>query len=131
MAEPYNHCRHTAARRHGRSRREIRPRSMTVDIHSHAGVQAAADLARPHVPSDPRGKLLTEETRFLTRKQDTDRTPNLIDLGLRMRDFEATGLDAQVVSPAPGLCHQDLRLGTVDFRRRRNAGSRESATLGG
>ncbi len=105
MAEPYNHYRNTAARQHGRPGREIRPRGMTVDIHSHAGVQAAADLAKPHVPPDPRGKLLTAETQFLTRKQDADRTPNLLDLGLRMRDFEAMGLDAQVISPAPGLCH--------------------------
>jgi aminocarboxymuconate-semialdehyde decarboxylase len=105
MAEPYNHYRNTAARQHRWPGREIRPRGMTVDIHSHAGVLAAADLARPHLPPDPRGKLLTEETQFLTRKQDTDRTPNLLDLGLRMRDFEAMGLDAQVISPAPGLCH--------------------------
>jgi aminocarboxymuconate-semialdehyde decarboxylase len=105
MAEPYNYYRNTAARQHGRPGREIRPRSMTVDIHSHAGVQAAADFARPHVPTDPRGKMLTEETQFLTRKQDSDRTPNLLDLGLRMRDFAQMGLDAQVISPAPGLCH--------------------------
>ncbi|HEY1933572.1 MAG TPA: amidohydrolase family protein [Acetobacteraceae bacterium] len=105
MAEPYNHYRNTGARQHGRPGRDLRPRSLTVDIHSHAGVQAAVDLAKPHVPSDPRGKLLTEETLFLTRKQDADRTPNLLDLGLRMRDFEAMGLDAQVISPAPGLCH--------------------------
>ena len=105
MAEPYNHYRNTAARQHGQPGRELRPRSMTVDIHSHAGVQSAAELARPHVPSDPRSKLLTEETQFLTRKQDTDRTPNLLDLGRRLRDFETMGLDAQVISPAPGLCH--------------------------
>lgn len=78
---------------------------MTVDIHSHAGVQAAADLGTPHVASNPRGQLLTEETRFLTLKEDADRTPNLLDVGLRMRDFEAMGLDARVISPASGLCH--------------------------
>jgi aminocarboxymuconate-semialdehyde decarboxylase len=105
MAEPYNHYRNTAARQHGRPGREIRPRSLTVDIHSHAGVQAAVDMAKSHVPPNPRGSLLTEETQFLTRKQDADRTPNLLDLGLRMRDFAAMGLDAQVISPAPGLCH--------------------------
>ncbi len=55
MAEPYNHYRNTAARRHGRPGREIRPRSLTVDIRSHAAVPAAADLARPHAPSNPRG----------------------------------------------------------------------------
>jgi aminocarboxymuconate-semialdehyde decarboxylase len=78
---------------------------MTVDIHSHAGVRAAAEYARPHVPTDPRGRMMTEETQILTRKQDQDRTPNLLDLDLRMRDFEAMGVDAQVISPAPPLCH--------------------------
>ena len=105
MAEPYNHYRNTAARQHGQPGRELRPRSMTVDIHSHALVQAAADLAKPHVPPDPRGRMMTEETQVLMRKQDADRTPNLLDLGLRMRDFADMGLDAQVISPAPPLCH--------------------------
>jgi aminocarboxymuconate-semialdehyde decarboxylase len=108
MAEPYNHYRKTAARQHGRPGRESRPSSMTIDIHSHVGVAAADAMAKPHVPPDPRGRMLTEETQFLTRKQDADRTPNLRDLSLRMRDFEEMGLDAQVISPAPPLCHYSV-----------------------
>ena len=108
MAEPYNHYRNTAARQHGTPGRDSRPRSLTVDIHSHAAVPAAGDIARPHLQPNPLAGMLTEETQFLTRKQDQDRTPNLTDLALRMRDFAAMGLDAQVISPAPGQCLYNL-----------------------
>lgn len=107
MTEPYSHFRNGRVTARP-ARAGDPPRGMTVDMHSHAGVQAAADLARPHAPSDPRGKLLTEETQFLTRKQDTDRTPNRLDLNLRVRDFRAMDLDAPVISRAPGLCHYSV-----------------------
>ena len=32
----------TAARRHGKPGREVRPQSITIDIHSHVAVPAAA-----------------------------------------------------------------------------------------
>ena len=105
MADPNNRYDLTAARTHGRPGREIRPRSQTIDIHSHVQVQAAAGYVQPHLTLDPRATVYTEETRILTRKQDEDRMPNLTDLGLRMRDFNSMGLDAQVVSPAPPQCY--------------------------
>jgi aminocarboxymuconate-semialdehyde decarboxylase len=105
MADPNNRYDLTAARIHGRSGREIRPRSLTVDIHSHVQVPAAANYTRPHQQPDPRASVYSEETRILARKQDEDRAPNLVDLALRMRDFDAMGLDAQVISPAPAQCY--------------------------
>lgn len=105
MTEPTNRYDLTAARAHGRPGREIRPASMTVDCHSHVLVPAAAAFVRPHQAPDPRAAGYTEETRILGRKQDADRTPNLTDLGLRLRDFDAMGLDAQVISPAPMQCY--------------------------
>jgi aminocarboxymuconate-semialdehyde decarboxylase len=108
MAEPNNRYDLTAARTHGRPGREIRPRSLTVDIHSHVQVPAAAAFIRPHRTPDPRATVYTEETRILTRQQDEDRTPNLLDLALRMRDFDAMGVDAQVISPAPAQCYYNV-----------------------
>jgi aminocarboxymuconate-semialdehyde decarboxylase len=108
MAEPTNTYGLTAARKHGRPGRETRPRSLTVDCHSHAAVPAAAAFVRPHLKPDPRAQFYTEETRILTRKQDEDRTPNLTDLALRMKDFDAMGLDAQVITPAPGQCYYQV-----------------------
>jgi aminocarboxymuconate-semialdehyde decarboxylase len=108
MAEPSNRYDLTAARAHGRPGREIRPRSLTVDIHSHVLVPAAGNCVRSHQTPDPRAVVYAEETRILTRQQDEDRTPNLIDLALRMRDFDAMGVDAQVISPAPGQCYYNV-----------------------
>ena len=105
MADPNNRYGLTAARTHERPGKEVRPRSLTVDIHSHAQVPSAAECAKPHLKPDPRASVYTEETRILTRKQDEDRMPNLLDLGLRMRDFDAMGVDAQVISPAPAQCY--------------------------
>src|SRR5437870_10314080 len=40
----------TAARKHGKPGRELRPKSTTIDIHSHVGVPAAAAaLVKPHL----------------------------------------------------------------------------------
>jgi aminocarboxymuconate-semialdehyde decarboxylase len=105
MPDPNNRYDLTAARTHGRPGREIRPRSLTVDIHSHVQVPAAADYARPHQTPDARAGVYTEDTRILGRKQGEDRMPNLTDLALRMRDFDGMGVDAQVISPAPAQCY--------------------------
>jgi aminocarboxymuconate-semialdehyde decarboxylase len=105
VSEPFNRYDLTSARQHGRTGREIRPKSLTVDIHSHAMVPAASDVVRSHQTPDPRAAFYTEETRILTRKQDADRTPYLTDLELRMRTFDDMGVDAQVITPAPGQCY--------------------------
>src|SRR3974390_31105 len=39
----------TAARRHGKPGREMRPSSTTIDIHSHVAIPDAAALVRPHL----------------------------------------------------------------------------------
>lgn len=108
MPEPNNRYGLTAARTHGLPGRAIRPLGLTVDIHAHVLVPAAADHVRPHAKPDPRAAAYTEETRILTRLQDHDRTPNLTDLASRMRDYDAMGIDAQVISPAPGQCYYDI-----------------------
>jgi aminocarboxymuconate-semialdehyde decarboxylase len=44
----------------------------------------------------------------LARKQDADRAPNLVDVALRLRDFDDMGVAAQVISPAPGQCYYNV-----------------------
>ncbi|HQT76403.1 MAG: hypothetical protein B7Z80_18020 [Rhodospirillales bacterium 20-64-7] len=105
MADPNNRYDLTAARTHGRPGRETRPKSLTIDMHAHVQIEAAAEMVRPHLTPDPRAAAYTEETRILTRMQDADRTPNLTDIPLRLRDFDAMGLDAQIISPAPPQCY--------------------------
>jgi aminocarboxymuconate-semialdehyde decarboxylase len=105
MADPNNRYGLTAARKHSRF---DRPTSLTVDSHAHVAVPAAAEFVAPHLRPDPRSALYAPETRALARKQDTDRAPNLTDPTLRMRDFAEMGLDAQVISPAPGQCYYEV-----------------------
>jgi aminocarboxymuconate-semialdehyde decarboxylase len=108
MAEANNRYGLTAARRHGGHGEAIRPHSLTADIHTHVLVPAAAEFVRPHAQPDPRARIYAPETRELTRRQDDDRMRNLTDLSLRMRDFDAMGIDAQVISPAPAQCYYDV-----------------------
>ena len=44
MPEQWNKYAPTAARRHGKPGREARPKSVTIDIHSHVAVPAAASI---------------------------------------------------------------------------------------
>jgi aminocarboxymuconate-semialdehyde decarboxylase len=132
MAEPNNRYGLTAARPHGRPGRESRPTGLTVDIHAHVSVPAAAQFVAPHLRPDPRAKFYTEETRILTRKQDADRSQNLTDLALRLRDFAEMGLDAQVISPAPGQCYYDLPPDiAIEAARLVNQGVAEIKAAGG
>ncbi len=108
MAEPWNCYGPTAARSHGAPGASRRPGTATIDIHAHLFVPAAAEIARAHLPPDPRAALYTEETRILTRRQDEDRRPQLTELETRLADMDAMGVDRQIVSPAPGQCYHTL-----------------------
>ena len=52
MPEQWNKYAPTAARRHGRPGRELRPKTVTVDIHSHVAVPAAAKFVEPYLDWD-------------------------------------------------------------------------------
>ena len=45
----------TAARKHGKPGREIRPKSITIDIHSHVAVPQAGMFVKPHLDPAPSG----------------------------------------------------------------------------
>jgi len=104
MPAPTNRYNLTAARTHGPAGRDARPKTPTIDIHTHVGVPAAELFAEPHVARDPRAAVYSEETRILGQKQTADRAPNLTDLALRLRDYDEMGVDQQVISPAPAQC---------------------------
>jgi len=97
----------TAARRHGKPGRELRPKSITIDIHSHVGVPAAATLVKPHLDpaSVPLAHFATADTKEVNQQQETDRRARMtgLDGGLedRLRDLDAMGIDRQLVMPPP------------------------------
>ena len=61
MPEQWNKYAPTAARHHGKPGREARPKSVTIDIHSHVAVSAAAKFVEEQRKKDPMGVQDAEE----------------------------------------------------------------------
>ncbi|MBX9589492.1 MAG: amidohydrolase family protein [Hyphomonadaceae bacterium] len=101
----------TAARAHGRSGREIRPQSITIDVHSHVGIPRAADFVRPHLAPNamPLVVFADAPTRALNEKQEAD-IVRRGGLDRRLADLDAMGLDMQVVKPPPPQCYYAVPL---------------------
>jgi aminocarboxymuconate-semialdehyde decarboxylase len=106
MTGESNHYGATAARLHGRPGRDVRPASITIDMHSHVMVPEAAALVAPHLDLStvPLAHFATPETKALNRKQDADRRPNMTDIAVRLADMDAAGIDLQVIMPPPPQC---------------------------
>jgi aminocarboxymuconate-semialdehyde decarboxylase len=99
----------TAARKHGKPGRETRPRTVTVDAHSHVGVPRAAEFVKPHLAASPMVAFANEETRALGRKQEQDVAARA-SLEQRLADLDALGLDMQVIKPPPAQCYYAVPL---------------------
>ncbi|GAC1347183.1 MAG: amidohydrolase family protein [Acetobacteraceae bacterium] len=112
MADETNHYGATAARPQGPSGREARPRSITIDMHSHVLVPEAAELVAPHVDLStvPLAHFATPGTKALNQKQDRDRRANMLDLDVRLADLDAAGIDLQVIMPPPPQCTYTIPL---------------------
>ncbi len=102
----------TAARRHGRPGRELRPQSLTVDIHSHVAVPAAAEFVKPHLDPMKNAMILhaNDETRALNKKQEADIRPRVTGYDRRLKDLDAMGVDFQLVMPPPPQCYYTVPL---------------------
>ena len=113
MAEESNHYGHTAARPQGQPGREVRPASLTVDMHSHVMVPKAAAMVagKLDLSTIPLAHFATPATQALNRKQDADRRANMTDLGTRLADMDAAGVDLQIVMPPPPQCYYTLEKG--------------------
>jgi aminocarboxymuconate-semialdehyde decarboxylase len=96
----------TAARRHVRPGREVRPKSVTVDMHSHVAVPRAAEFVKPHLALNamPLVTFADAHTRTLNQKQEADIVARA-SLEQRLVDMDAMGLDMQVVLPPPPQCY--------------------------
>jgi aminocarboxymuconate-semialdehyde decarboxylase len=97
----------TAARKHGKPGREVRPKSTTIDIHSHVAVPAAAEFIKPHldVSTIPLAHFATPETKALAQKQEADRRSRITQYDERLKDMDDAGVDMQLVMPPPPQCY--------------------------
>jgi aminocarboxymuconate-semialdehyde decarboxylase len=102
----------TAARRHGKPGREVRPQSITVDIHSHVAVPAAAAFVKPHLDpmTNPLVLHATPETRALNQKQEQDIRERITSHDRRLTELDAMGIDFQLVMPPPPQCYYTVPL---------------------
>jgi len=97
----------TAARTHGKPGREVRPQSITIDIHSHVAVPAAAAFVKPHLDPMTNPLILhaTPETRALNQKQEADIGESITSHARRLTELDAMGIDFQLVMPPPPQCY--------------------------
>src|SRR4029077_2384683 len=101
----------TAARKHGRPGRDTRPRTTTIDIHSHVSVPAAAAIVEPYLDLStiPLAFFSTPETKAVNAQQDAARRSRMSARGDgvtdRLRDLDEMGIDLQVVMPPPLQCY--------------------------
>jgi aminocarboxymuconate-semialdehyde decarboxylase len=101
----------TVARKHGKPGREIRPKNITIDAHSHVGVPRAAEFVKPHLAATamPLVTFANAETKALNQKQEGDIIARA-SLDRRLADLDAMGLDMQIIKPPPPQCYYGVPL---------------------
>ncbi len=106
MPEPWNRYGPTAARKHQKPGRTARPRSTTIDIHSHVAIPPAAALVKPYLDSAsmPLTHFADAGTKALNQKQDEDIRSRITTHDERLADMDDMGIDMQLILPAPNQC---------------------------
>ncbi len=112
MPEQWNKYERTAARKHGKPGREIRPTSTTIDIHSHVAIPQAGAFVKPHLDMEriPLFHFADAETRALSQKQEEDIRSRITAYDDRLADLDAMGIDLQLVMPPPNQCFYTVPL---------------------
>lgn len=110
MTGVWNKYEATAARNHGKPGREIRPKSTTIDIHSHVAVPQAGAFVQQYASLLSPGlhEFQSPETAAVNAKQDVDMKTRLTQFDERLKDLDAMGVDMQVIKPPPGQCYYTL-----------------------
>ena len=100
----------TAARKRTKPGREIRPKSITIDFHSHVAVPAAGKFVAPHLNpgADPLSFFASADTKALNQKQGADIGARISQHDDRLRDLDAMGIDLQVALPPPPQCYYNV-----------------------
>jgi aminocarboxymuconate-semialdehyde decarboxylase len=112
MPQDWNRYAPTAARPSGKPGREVRPQSITIDIHSHVAVPQAADFVKPHLDpaTIPLINFATPQTKALNARQDADRSGVMVSHDRRLADLDAMGIDLQLVMCPPPQCYYTVPL---------------------
>jgi len=100
----------TAAREHRPAAQRQRPAGRIIDVHAHALVLKAAEVAKRYLDPDKASIVSrsSEETRRLNKQHDADRRANLTDIAVRLKDMDAMGVDAQFLLPGPSQSYYSV-----------------------
>ena len=131
MSEQWNKYDKTAARKHGKPGREVRPKSATIDIHAHVAVPEAAQFVAPHLDmaTVPLAHFATPDSKALTQKQEADIRARR-GHEQRLADLDAMGIDMQMIAPPPLQCYYAVPLDiAVKAARLVNDGIAEFCTV--
>src|SRR6266852_1210823 len=112
MANDWNRYGPTAARPTGKPGRAARPKSVTVDLHSHIAIPEAAEFVKPHLDlaTIPLAHFATPETKAIGMRQDADRRSRMVGYDERLADLDAMGIDLQLVMCPPPQCYYTVPL---------------------
>src|ERR1044071_464642 len=112
MTTQWNKYSATAARRHGKPGRALRPKSTTVDIHAHVAIPAAGAFVKPHLDMETIAlfRYADAETRSLSQKQEEDIRARITQYDQRLPALDQMGIDVQLVCPPPPQCFYTVPL---------------------
>ena len=112
MPDQWNKYAATAARKHGKPGREVRPKGTTIDIHSHVAIPQAAAFVKPHLDMStvPLAHFADAPTKALSQKQEEDVRARITGYDERLADLDAMGIDLQLVMPPPNQCYYTVPL---------------------
>jgi aminocarboxymuconate-semialdehyde decarboxylase len=108
----WNKYANTAARKHGKPGRELRPKSTTIDCHCHVAVPRVFEIVGPHLKqaTDPLVQSSTPETQALMAKQAADIRTRISTTDERFGVMDEMGVDMQLICPAPPQIYYNLPL---------------------
>src|SRR5262247_1232990 len=112
MAEIWNKYADTAARKHGKPGRDVRPKSVTIDAHTHIAVPRAGEFIKPHlnVSTIPLAHFASAETKAINAKQEADIRGCMTGYDERLAIMDKMGVDVQLVMPPPPQCYHTVAI---------------------
>jgi aminocarboxymuconate-semialdehyde decarboxylase len=113
MTNVWNKYANTAARKHGKPGRDARPKSTTIDAHTHIAVPRAAEFIKPYldVTTIPLAYFASDETKAINAKQENDIRSRIVgNYDERFADMDKMGVDVQLVMPPPPQLYHTVAL---------------------
>ena len=113
MADIWNKYANTAARKHGKPGRDVRPKSVTIDAHSayrgaaRGRIHQAASRCQSTIPL---AHFASAETKALNAKQEADIRGCMTGYDERFAIMDKMGVDMQLVMPPPPQCYHTVAL---------------------